>query len=135
VPDYAQRLTLLCGPEGLMAPVRKRWVAEGLEKNLLWERFSMVAPPVEGATSVKVSCLKSGRNFEASTGQPMLLTAEAAGLTPRYGCRSGICHTCRYRKRSGRVTNILLDTVSEEPNEMIQLCVSVPCSDVELEDL
>ncbi len=50
----------------------------------------------------------------------------------RHGCRIGICHTCRCHKRSGTVRNVLTGAVSSEPDEDIQLCISIACSDLEL---
>ena len=135
VPDYAQRLTLLCGPDPMMKPIRSLWQQQGLADKLLWERYAAVVPAAPDAVAVDVGCLRSGRQFSASTGQPLLLSAEAAGLAPRYGCRAGICHTCRYRKRSGRTENLLTGEVSEEPGEIVQLCISLPRSDLEFEDL
>ena len=47
----------------------------------------------------------------------------------------GICHTCTCRKAAGAVRNILTGEVSDEEDEDIQLCVSVPAGDVALETL
>ncbi len=45
----------------------------------------------------------------------------------------GICHTCKCRKTSGTVQNLLTGEISSEPDEDIQLCMSVARSDVELD--
>ena len=45
----------------------------------------------------------------------------------------GICRTCTCRKAAGAVRNLLTGEVSEEEDEDIQLCVSVPAGDVALE--
>ena len=45
----------------------------------------------------------------------------------------GICHTCTCRKAAGAVRNILTGELSDEEDEDIQLCVSVPAGDVALE--
>jgi ferredoxin len=66
-------------------------------------------------------------------GGTLLEQAEAAGLTPEFGCRMGICHTCTCRKTAGAVQNILTGEVSDEEDEDIQLCISVPAGDVALE--
>jgi ferredoxin len=63
----------------------------------------------------------------------LLEQAEAAGLSPEFGCRMGICHTCTCRKAAGAVQNVLTGEVSDEEDEDIQLCVSVPAGDVALE--
>ena len=56
----------------------------------------------------------------------LLEQAEAAGLTPEFGCRMGICHTCTCRKAAGAVRNLLTGEVSDEEDEDIQLCISRP---------
>jgi stearoyl-CoA 9-desaturase NADPH oxidoreductase len=69
---------------------------------------------------------------EIATGT-LLEQAEAAGLTPEFGCRMGICKTCTCRKAAGAVRNVLTGEVSDEEDEDIQLCVSVPAGDVALD--
>lgn len=133
-PDYAQRLTLLCGPAGLMRPVVARWQAERIGERLLMERFGL-ALEADAGGSVEVQCRQSGARFTADSGSPLLPQAERAGLAPRYGCRIGICHTCRYRLHQGRVRNLLTGEYSEMPGDAIQLCVSAACSDIAIEDL
>ncbi|MGZ3429737.1 MAG: 2Fe-2S iron-sulfur cluster-binding protein, partial [Polyangia bacterium] len=51
---------------------------------------------------------------------------------PRHGCRMGICKSCLCTKRAGAVRNLVTGAVSSEPDEEIQLCISVPLSDLEL---
>jgi hypothetical protein len=41
--------------------------------------------------------------------------------------------TCRCRKRSGTVRNLVSGRISRDDDETIQLCVSVPLGDVALE--
>jgi ferredoxin len=62
----------------------------------------------------------------------LLERLERAGERPAHGCRIGICHTCKCRKQSGTVQNAVTGEVSSEPDQEIQLCISVPCSDLEL---
>jgi ferredoxin len=76
--------------------------------------------------------LRSDRSAGLAAGT-LLEQAEAAGLSPEFGCRMGICHTCTCRKAAGSVRNLLTGEISDEPDEDIQLCVSVPVGDVALE--
>jgi ferredoxin-NADP reductase len=62
----------------------------------------------------------------------LLEQAEQAGLSPEFGCRMGICHTCTCRKTAGTVKNLKTGEVSSEEDEDIQICVSVPLGDVAL---
>ena len=56
-----------------------------------------------------------------------------AGLSPEFGCRMGICHTCSCRKTAGTVKNLSTGEVSSSDDEEIQICVSAPVGDVVVE--
>jgi hypothetical protein len=45
----------------------------------------------------------------------------------------GICNTCRCRKRTGTVEDLLTGQVSSEPDQDIRLCVSIARSDLALD--
>jgi hypothetical protein len=45
----------------------------------------------------------------------------------------GICHTCTCRKLSGHVRNVHSGELSSPEEQDIQICVSVPAGDVELD--
>ena len=79
-----------------------------------------------------VRFLRSHRRTPIGTGT-LLEQAEAAGLDPAFGCRMGICRTCTCRKAAGAVRNLVTGEISDEEDEDIQLCVSVPAGDVALE--
>jgi ferredoxin len=106
----------------------------GASHRLHTERF---APPVARAPDAgrepafTVILSRSGRSFAASSGT-LLEQLERAGERPSFGCRMGICRTCRCRKLTGSVEDIRTGAVSSEPDEDIQPCISVPRSDVEL---
>jgi stearoyl-CoA 9-desaturase NADPH oxidoreductase len=136
VPDFAERDTFLCGPPGLMQRVERLWADAGAAGRLRRERFVAAPAPAqvggrEDAPTVRVSLTRSGRSFAASSGT-LLEQLERAGERPRFGCRMGICQSCKCRKRSGRVENLVSGAVSNEPEEDIQPCISVARSDVEL---
>jgi ferredoxin-NADP reductase len=137
VPDLAERLTFLCGPGGLMARVERMWQDAHLGHRLLSERFVVpgLAPLTSDAAAnqiVKVKLVGSGRAFAASSTGTLLEQLERHGEKPAYGCRIGICHTCKCRKVSGSVQNLVTGELSSTPEEDIQLCISVPRSDLEL---
>lgn len=69
----------------------------------------------------------------AGGGMTLLEAAEHAGLAPAYGCRMGICHTCTCRKLSGQVRNVTSGELSSREAQEIQICVSAPVGDVELD--
>lgn len=111
--------------------VRRR--ARRREQNLLAETFTPPRLAVSGeATEGALRFLRSDRKALIGSGT-LLEQAESAGLSPDFGCRMGICHTCTCRKAAGPVRNLLTGEVSDEEDEDIQLCVSVPAGDVALE--
>ncbi|HEY0973910.1 MAG TPA: FAD-binding oxidoreductase [Solimonas sp.] len=134
LPDGADHQLMLCGPAAFMAAVRGEWEARGWGHRVKTEAFSLTLPTVaaEGAAA-EVRCGRSEQMFTAQAGQPLLSEAEAAGLSPRHGCRIGICHACKCMKKSGTVQNLLTGEISDAPDEAIQLCISAARSDLELD--
>lgn len=135
LPDLAQREIYQCGPDGLMQTVRALCAALGRSAHLHEEHFGR--PPLRdadvlGAAARSVSCDKPEHSFTAAPTQSLLEAAEAAGLTPAFGCRAGICRTCLCRKRRGSVRNLITGHSSDQPDEWIQLCISTAQSDLEL---
>jgi ferredoxin-NADP reductase len=131
-PWYDTAQTYLCGPPPLMDSVREVYAAEGLSERLHTEEFT----PPELTFDTEDVCgqvrfAHSGREIENS-GRPLLEQAEAAGLSPEHGCRMGICFSCTQVKSRGTVRNAKSGELHSEDNEEIQLCISVPMGDVEI---
>lgn len=133
--DPAAALTFACGPTGLLDAVRETWAQDGLEQRLHVEQFTAPAPArvdVDGHVAGSLRFTRSG--VEATgTAASLLDQAEAAGLTPKSGCRMGICHTCTCRKLEGAVRDLRTGEVSTAPDELIQICVNAPVGDVTLD--
>ncbi len=120
----------VCGPPALIEAVRAIWAGR---EPVLAESFTPPSLSVAGAAAEgTLRFLRSDRTATIAEGS-LLEQAEAAGLTPEFGCRMGICRTCTCRKAAGPVRNLLTGEVSGEEDEDIQLCVSVPAGDVALE--
>ncbi|HSN83274.1 MAG TPA: ferredoxin reductase [Polyangiales bacterium] len=136
VPDFAERSTFLCGPGPLMDRVGRLWERVGASDLLERERFTpalRLVSPVASPNGVQVRLARSERNVVAEGEGSLLEQLERAGERPVHGCRIGICHTCKCRKQSGTVQNLVTGEVSGEPDQEIQLCISVPRSDLELD--
>ncbi|OBJ47418.1 ferredoxin reductase [Mycobacterium asiaticum] len=117
----------VCGPTALVDAVRQHC------ENVFTESF--VPPVIEAPanpTGGRVSFAGSKVDV-VDDGRPLLEQAEAAGLSPENGCRMGICHTCTRRKTSGTVRNLVTGAVSTGPDEKVQICVTVPVGDVEID--
>jgi len=127
----AEAQAAVCGPPTLIEAVRSIW-SEAPDP-VLAETFT---PPSLGITGAAASgSLRFVRSDVTAPVRPgtLLEQAEGAGLSPEFGCRMGICHTCTCRKQAGAVRNLRTGEVSTEEDEDIQLCISVPAGDVALE--
>ncbi len=133
VPGFAQALTYVCGPPGLLEQAELIWCQQGISQRLNIEHFtaSVLAFDHREDPLGTVSFLNSARDTRAD-GRSLLLLAEAAGIRPASGCRMGICATCTCKKSTGIVRNLITGELSGEPNEDIRLCISVPLGNVSL---
>ena len=135
--DFTQRDIYLCGPSAM--------ITHG--KNLLSDLFvtpaqlhyeffgpePMEMDSIEGSQHILFS--HSNRQISVSGQQPrsLLEIAEQENLNPVSGCRIGVCHQCICQKKSGVVYNTKTKTYSDTGQEEIQMCISVPSSDLVLE--
>jgi ferredoxin-NADP reductase len=132
-PDTASAETYVCGPPGLVESARRMWAEDGIEELLHIESFLPPSLAIAGdGAEGNVSFARAGERV-ANSGRSLLEQAEQAGLRPQFGCRMGICHTCTCRKTAGTVRNLASGEVSSADDEDIQICVSVPVGDVELD--
>jgi stearoyl-CoA 9-desaturase NADPH oxidoreductase len=69
----------------------------------------------------------------ADDGRSLLEQAESAGLTPEFGCRLGICHTCTQHKVAGGTVDLRSGRRCDAPGTTVPICVSVPAGDVVLD--
>jgi len=121
----APQAVFVCGPTDLVDAVRGRFPDARHE--------SFVPPVFDGeASGGDVMFAASGVSV-ADDGRPLLNQAEDAGLTPESGCRMGICFSCTRRKSSGVVRNVITGAVSTPDADDIQICVSAPVGDVEID--
>ncbi|HTN32569.1 MAG TPA: ferredoxin reductase [Marinobacter sp.] len=134
VPGLKARQIYLCGPKGLMDLANELLHKRGIDAADIHSTFfstSRVDLSNEGLGGV-VLFTKSDVEVSSEGDATLLEIAEAAGLSPRYGCRMGICHQCSCRKTSGTVVNRLTGQASSPGEEDIQLCISVPSGPVSI---
>ena len=129
-PWHRDAQTYLCGPPWLMHGVREVYRDLGREHTLHTEEFAPAVTATEDATGTTTF---SASNIDsANAGASLLDQAEAAGLTPEYGCRMGICFTCTSTKVSGCTKNLRTGETDSDPDRQIQLCVSAAVGDVDI---
>lgn len=122
--------TWLCGPPVFMDAVR---ATHPEPDRLRVERFTLARhEPAAGDATGHVRFAASGR-AATNSGEPILVQAERAGLTPPHGCRMGVCLTCTSHVEHGRVRDLrtgAVTTVDGDDGADVQVCVSVPVGDV-----
>lgn len=127
VPDMATREVYVCGPAGLRELVRS--VAGERSHEEAFTAPMVCLPPQD--TTTRTAQLRD-RRVSLVGGGTVLQQLERAGEQPAYGCRIGVCHTCRCTKKAGAVLDLTTGRISTEPDEEIRLCVSIARSDLEL---
>ena len=116
----------VCGPPSLVDAVRE--VRPDAESE------SFVPPVFTAGESSGGTVRFAAAGVEVvDDGRPLLEQAEGAGLTPESGCRMGICFSCTRRKTSGAVRNVVTGAVSSTEAEDVQICVSAPVGDVDID--
>lgn len=137
-PDFKERVIYLCGPSKMSKDITELFVSQGIEKErIVQEHFLPIRalPSSQPEIEAQVEFIKAGQTTQtlSKRSQTLLELAEDARLSPDYGCRMGICHQCKCTKNKGVVLNTLTGETSDTAKEDIQLCVSIPLSDVEIE--
>lgn len=130
----------LCGPPGFMQSVYDglrglniadaRIHAEAFGPASLTRRADAGAPPPVPASDepVRVVFATSAKEARWQPGDGSLLElAEARGLSPAHGCRSGSCGTCRTRILEGAVTYAAPPSFVAAADEAL-LCRAVPAA-------
>ena len=130
-PWHSGATVFLCGPEGLATGLEDVLGAERFG-GVLRERFTATVAEVPDTDGGAVTHVRSGVTAQ-NDGATLLEGAEAAGLNPQHGCRMGICHTCTAVRLSGATRDLRTGEVDSEPGCRVQICVSAPVGDVEID--
>jgi ferredoxin-NADP reductase len=127
LPDWRDRQTWACGPEGLLNQAEKVWSAAGIRDQLHLERFavSRAAPVGAGGT---VTFAQSGRTVTADAATSLMDAGESAGVQMPFGCRMGICQSCVVSLVEGHVRDLRTGQ-KHEPGSRVQTCVSTASGD------
>ena len=128
----------LCGPGSFMSSLYSGLTGFGVRpERIHYESFgpgSLLKPEVPAKSETvtttgyvaRVRFARSGKDAVWWRGKGTLLElAEAAGLAPPFGCRSGICGTCRTRMISGAV-DYLEEPLAPRGHDEVLLCCSTP---------
>ena len=122
VPDWRERQTWACGPEGMLGDAERLWSAAGRGERLHLERFAAVRSAV-GVGGGTVEFARSGKTVEADAATSLMDAGENAGIQMPFGCRMGICQSCVVGLVDGHVRD-LRTGAEHEPGSRVQTCIS-----------
>ena len=131
VPDWRDRQTWACGPEGMLNAAEGVWSAEGIGERLHLERFAASRAAVHGQGGT-VEFARSGKTVTVDAATPLMEAGEGAGVQMPFGCRMGICQSCVVGLLDGHVRD-LRSGVEHEPGSRVQTCISAASGDCVLD--
>jgi len=148
VPDLANAIAMLCGPQPMIAGLRELLASLGMPaaqiRSELFEAAVAatsghqpapdLARPVATGAGHDVTCARSRTAVRAGAGQTLLEAAESGGVPIESLCRSGVCGTCRTRVIEGEVAcdSTLLDDADRASGHVLA-CVARVQSDCVVE--
>lgn len=131
VPDWRERQTWACGPEGMLEAAQRTWAAAGLDAGLHLERFAVSKAAVHGQGGT-VQFARSGKTVTVDAATPLMDAGEDAGIRMPFGCRMGICQSCVVSLLDGHVRD-LRTGAEHEPGSRVQTCISAASGDCVLD--
>lgn len=131
VPDWQERQTWACGPEGMLNQAEKAWASAGISDRLHLERFAVAKAAPAGAGG-RVTFTRSGRSVTADAATSLMDAGEGAGVQMPFGCRMGICQSCVVDLVEGHVRDLRTGQ-EHDPGTRVQTCVSAASGDCALD--
>lgn len=120
-----------CGPNNFMKIIEDFSKTNSL--NYYQEAFGLQIPQSTAQSDSSFNVSFNGVAHEVDANDVLLPQFEAKQLPVKRGCGIGICHQCQCIKKSGVIRNLKTGELSDNGEQIIQLCVSQPVSDLELE--
>src|SRR5258705_4049702 len=90
VPDWRERQTWACGPEGMLNDAERVWHAHGIVGQLHLERFAVSKAAAHGQRGT-VPFARSQKTVTPDRATPLIEAGEGVGIQMPFGCRVGIC--------------------------------------------
>jgi ferredoxin-NADP reductase len=131
VPDWRERQTWACGPEGMLTAAERVWHAEGIADRLHLERFAVSKAAAHGQGGT-VQFARSQKTVTVDGATPLMDAGEDVGIQMPFGCRMGICQSCVVGLLDGHVRD-LRTGAEHEPGSRIQTCISAASGDCVLD--
>ena len=131
VPDWRDRQTWACGPEGMLTAAERVWADARIAERLHLERFAVSRAAAHGAGG-RVTFARSGKTVTADAATSLMDAGENIGVSMPFGCRMGICQSCVVGLLDGHVRD-LRSGAEHEPGSRVQTCISAASGDCVLD--
>jgi ferredoxin-NADP reductase len=131
VPDWRERQTWACGPEGMLNDAERVWHAQGIADQLHLERFAVSKAAAHGQGGT-VAFARSQKTVTVDGATPLMEAGEDVGIQMPFGCRMGICQSCVVSLVDGHVRD-LRTGAEHEPGSRVQTCISAASGDCVLD--
>ena len=133
LPEFNSYEWMVCGPLSLYGPVSKNALANNI--SLESEHFTALLPTVFDSSEEEQTFLIQHDNkaLHVNNQQSLLTQLQQASVPVNYGCGMGICHQCQCVKKQGIVRDMRTGELSDNAEELIQLCVSQAVTNLELQ--
>ena len=131
VPDWRERQTWACGPEGMLNDAERVWHVHGIAGQLHLERFAVSKAAAHGQGGT-VQFARSQKTVTVDGATPLMDAGEDVGIQMPFGCRMGICQSCVVGLLDGHVRD-LRTGAEHEPGSRIQTCISAASGDCVLD--
>ena len=131
VPDWRERQTWACGPEGMLNDAERVWNAHGIDGALHLERFAVSKAAAHGQGGT-VAFARSQKTVTVDGATPLMDAGEDVGIQMPFGCRMGICQSCVVNLLDGHVRD-LRTGAEHEPGSRVQTCISAASGDCVLD--
>jgi len=131
VPDWRERQTWACGPEGMLNAAERLWSSARLADHLHLEHFALAKAAGHGQGGT-VEFARSGKTLTVDAATSLMDAGERVGVQMPFGCRMGICQSCVVSLLDGHVRD-LRTGVEHEPGNRVQTCISAASGDCVLD--
>ncbi|HUM52005.1 MAG TPA: iron-sulfur cluster-binding domain-containing protein [Chitinophagales bacterium] len=132
--NFKDSQAFICGPAAMIEhSISVLKENNGDENNVHFEYFKKpIANSIATNKKINGKLNVNNKSIEVDNSTSILEHLEANQIQPKYGCRMGLCKQCTCTKKSGIVFNQLTQKYSQDTEEEIQICVSVPIGEISI---
>ena len=114
-PDFLDHDIYICGPNAMIEHVKFQLSELGVkEEHIFIEHFGPAPADLSNVEAGgTVHFLNTQKQIDSDKSDTLLALAEDNNISAEAGCRMGVCHKCKCKKKSGVVYNTLTQSYSD----------------------